>query len=314
MTGPLPISLVVLTYNEEENIEHTLLSAQDLVQEIVIVDSFSSDRTLEICRRYTDRVYQHRFENQAKQFNWAIDNLELHGEWVMRLDSDEMLGPELKQEFRERLAGLPADVTGIYMKRRVYFMGRWIRHGDYYPMWFLRTFRRGKGRYEEITEEHIVLNEGRALRFRNDFIDWNRKGLSFWVDKHNHWAVGEMLDTLGMMGKAALPEGTVEPSLFGQQEQRRRWLKRHVYARVPPLLRPFLYFFYRYFLRLGFLDGKEGLIFHFLQGCFYRFLVDAKIHEALKLGIDRAQLAREYSGTKPWEVLVRPKGPEESAR
>jgi glycosyltransferase involved in cell wall biosynthesis len=305
MSSRAPISLIVLTYNEEANIEHTLESARDLVEETIIVDSFSTDRTLEICRRYTDRVYQHPFENQAKQFNWAIDNLEIAGEWVLRLDSDEMLTPELKDEYRLSLPTLPKDVTGIYMKRRVFFMGRWIRHGDYYPMWFLRTFRKGKGRYEEITEEHIVLNEGRSVRFRHDFIDYNRKGLSFWVDKHNHWAVGEMLDTLGMMGRGALPEGTVRPSLFGAQEQRRRWLKRNVYVRVPLLVRPFAYFLYRYFLKLGFLDGKEGLIFHFLQGCFYRFLVDAKIYEALKMGIDRAQLQRQYSGSKPWEELVR---------
>ena len=180
-----------------------------------------------------------------------------------------------------------------------------MKHGDYYPMWFLRIFRRGKGRYEEITEEHIVLSEGLPIQLKNDFIDYNRKGLTFWTDKHNHWAIGEMLDTMSLMGDGKLPPGTVKPSLFGSQERRTRWLKQNLYARVPLFLRAFLYFFYRYVLRFGFLDGKEGLIFHFLQGCWYRFLVDAKIYEARKLGIDRAELRIEYSGSKPWEQLIR---------
>jgi len=296
-----PISLIVLTYNEEVNIEHTLESVKDWVGEIIIVDSFSTDRTLEICRKYTDKIFQHLFENQAKQFNWALDNVPIKHDWVMRLDSDEMVTPELAAELSEVLPILPDDVTGLYMKRRVYFMGRWMKHGDYYPMWFLRIFLKGKGRYEEITEEHIVLSEGRSIRLKNDFIDYNRKGLTFWVDKHNNWSIGEMLDTMAAMGQARMPQGTVNPSFFGTQEQRTRWLKTKVYARVPLFLRAFLYFLYRYVIRLGFLDGKEGLIFHFMQGFWYRFLVDAKIYEAKKFGLQMAQTKREYTGTKPWE-------------
>lgn len=296
-----PVSLIVLTYNEEIDIEHTLESVKDWVGEIIIVDSFSTDRTLEICKKYTDKIYQHPFENQAKQFNWALGSLPITYDWVMRLDSDEMITPELAVELCESLPAILPSVTGIYIKRRVYFMGRWIKHGDYYPMWFLRIFRKGKGRYEEITEEHIVLCEGQAIRLENDFIDYNRKGLTFWVDKHNNWSLGEMLDTMAAMGEAKMPAGTVVPSLFGTQEQRTRWLKTRVYARVPLFLRAFLYFFYRYFLRLGFLDGEEGLIFHFMQGFWYRFLVDAKIYEAKKFGLHIALTKQEYTGTKPWE-------------
>lgn len=304
MIAQAPISLIVLTYNEEINIKHTLESVKGWVGEIIIVDSFSTDKTLEICRNYTDEVYQHPFENQAKQFNWAVDNVPIACNWVMRLDSDEMVTSELATEITQILPSLPEDVTGIYLKRRVYFMGQWIRHGDYYPMWFLRIFRKGKGRYEEITEEHIVLSEGRAIRMKNDFIDYNRKGLTFWVDKHNNWSIGEMLDTMAAAGEAKMPEGTVKPNLFGTQEQRTRWLKTNIYSRVPLFFRAFLYFFYRYVLRLGFLDGREGLIFHFMQGFWYRFLVDAKIYEAKKFGLKMAQTRREYTGTKPWEASL----------
>lgn len=301
--GRAPVSLIVLTYNEEDNIEHTLESVKDLVGEIIVVDSFSTDRTLEICARYTRKIYEHAFENQAKQFNWALDNVPIEHEWVMRLDSDEMVPPELGEEIRRVVPALPAEVTGLYLRRRVYFMGRWIKHGGYYPMWFLRMFRQGSGRYEEITEEHVVLSRGRADRLEHDFIDHNRKGLTFWVDKHNNWSIGEMLDTMAAMGEARLPDGTVRAAPFGTQEQRRRWLKTRIYARAPLLLRPFLYIAYRYLLLLGFLDGKEGLIFHFMQGFWYRLLVDAKIYEARKFGIERSLTKREYTGSRPWEEV-----------
>lgn len=297
----MTLSLVVLTGNEEENIEHTLRSVQGLASEIVVVDSFSTDRTVEICRRYADRIVQHPFENQAKQFNWALDNVSISSEWILRLDADEALTPELSEEISQTLPTLPQEVTGIYLKRRVYFMGRWIRHGDYYPMWFLRLFRKGKGRYEEITEEHILLSDGRTIRLRNDFIDHNRKGLSFWVDKHNQWAIGEMLDMMSFSKGEGIPARTVAPSLLSSQERRRRWFKVRLYARLPLFVRPLLYFLYRYILRLGFLDGKEGLVFHCLQGFWYRFLVDAKIYEARKFGLRQAEMARGYTGSKPWE-------------
>lgn len=308
------ISLIVLTYNEEANIEHTLRSATSWVNEIIVVDSFSTDGTLETCKRYTDRIYQHEFHNQAAQFNWALDNVPIQGEWIIRLDSDEIVLPELAEEITRTLPLLPPDVTGIYIKRRVYWMGRWIKHGAYYPMWFLRIFRNGKGRYEELTEEHIVLSEGRSVRLRHDFIDNNRKGLTFWVDKHNHWSVGEMLDTMAMTADGGLPTHTVKPALWGSQEQRTRWLKTRLYARTPGMLRAFLYFGYRYLLRLGFLDGKEGLIFHFLQGCWYRFLVDAKIYEASRLGLSAVRTKREYTGSKPWQDVVTGSGKQESKK
>jgi len=297
----VPISLIILTYNEEKNIEYCLKSTYEWVGEIIIVDSFSADKTLEICKKYTDKIYQHPFKNQAKQFNWALDNVPIAYDWIMRLDADEMITPELAKEICQVLPNLPADIAGIYIKRRVYFMGRWIKHGDYYPMWFLRIFRKGKGRYEEITEEHIVLSEGKTIRLKNDFIDYNRKGISFWIDKHNNWAIGEMLDVMSYMGYGGLPKNTVKPSLFGTQEQRRRWLKTNVYAKMPLFFRAFFYFFYRYFFRFGFLDGIEGLIFHFLQGCWYRFLVDAKIFEAKKFGINEAERLVEYTSSKPWK-------------
>jgi glycosyltransferase involved in cell wall biosynthesis len=281
-----PLTLIIPTYNEEVNVEHCLESIYKWVSEIIIVDSLSTDRTLEICKKYTDKIYQHPFENHGKQVNWSLDNIPIACDWIMQLDADEMVTPELANELCQILPTLPEEVSGLYAKRRVFFMGRWIRHGDYYPMWLLRVFRQGKARNEEFEEDRVVLLQGEASHLKHDFIDYNRKPLTFWTEKHNQWASNEMRDllTLSKNDGEKLSPMTIRPSLLASQDKRRRWLKKNLYARTPLFVRAFSYFLYRYILRLGFLDGTEGLIFHFLQGCWYRFYVDAKIYEAKKIG------------------------------
>jgi len=275
----LPISVIILTYNEEKNIENCLRSVCEWVNEIFIVDSYSTDKTLEVASIYTDKIYQHPFETQAKQFNWALDNLPVTAEWIMRLDADEMVTPELADELSSVLHEISSDITGLYVKRRVYFMGRWIRHGGYYPIWLLRIWRRGKAKVEErFMDEHVVLFEGKTIRLKNDIVEKNNKDLTWWIGKHNSYATREAKDMINIEQKISTGDN-VTPSLWGLQEQRKRWIKENIYSKMPLFLRPFLYFLYRYFLLLGFLDGKEGLIFHFLQGFWYRFLVDAKVYE-----------------------------------
>jgi len=278
----LPISVIILTYNEELNIEDCLKSVYGWVEDIFIVDSFSTDKTLEIARRYTDKIYQHPFENYAKQFNWALENLPIKTDWVMRLDADERVTPELKEELMEKLDKFSNDVTGLYVKRRVFFMGKWIKHGALYPVWHLRIWRIGKGYCEERwMDEHIKLIDGKTVFLENDIIDDNKKELHWWINKHNWYATREAIDLLNLKYNF-LNLDTLKGELTGSQEKRKRWIKEKVYARMPLFIRPFLYFLYRYFFKLGFLDGKEGLIFHFLQGFWYRFLVDAKIYEIEK--------------------------------
>lgn len=267
----LPITLIVLTKDEELNLEHCLKSSADHVQQIIVVDSGSTDGTLAIARQYGADIQEHPFKNQAEQFNWALDNLKISGEWILRLDADEVMSAELWQEIEAALEKAPADVYGFYLKRRVYFMGRWIKHGGYYPTWLLRLFRTGKARSEErIMDEHIILAAGSALRLQNDFKDENHKDLKWWLAKHRGYAARE--------AQAMLEEkrSALRPHLRGDQPERKRWLKNNLYLRLPIFLRPFLYFLYRYFLRAGFLDGGKGLVFHFLQGLWYRLLVDTK--------------------------------------
>lgn len=273
------VSVLILTHNEERNIAKCVESLLPLTSDIYVVDSCSDDHTVEICQRYGVQVASRKWTTYADQFNWGLDHFDFQTEWIMRMDADEELTPELVIDLRSYLESPSDEVSGIYLRRRVYFMGRWIKHGGYYPTWLLRVFRNGAGRCEALwMDEHIVLNSGHALRMHADIIDKNNKDLTFWTDKHNKYASREVLDVLAKQNRSG-DEGRIKAELGGSQAQSRRWMKDNVYARVPLFVRPLGYFLYRYFIRFGFLDGSEGLIFHFLQGFWYRFLVDAKLFE-----------------------------------
>ena len=271
------VSVFILTYNEEANIAACLASLAGFSDDVVAVDSYSSDRTLELSAAAGARIFQHRFTNHARQCNWAIDTIDFRHDWVMRMDSDEILPDKLKAELDALTGTLDPEVTGIYLNRRHYFMNRWLRHGGIYPHRILRVWRKGAGRFEDKTEEHFVLKHGRSVKARNDFLEDNRNNdLGFWLRKHAELADGEVDDTRGVTRDA---RKDLEPSLFGEKVQRTRWLKVNVYGRTPLFLRALLLFVYRYVIRLGFLDGMPGFIFHVNQAFWYRFFVDARIWE-----------------------------------
>lgn len=270
------ISVIILTKNESANLPTCLSSLEKLQAKIFIVDSGSTDDTLAIAKEYGCEIYEHPFKNYAEQLNWAVENLPIESPWVMRLDADERLTPELVTEINTELPSAGAGIGGYQLKRRVYFLGKWIKHGGYYPTWLLRIWRNGLGLCEQRwMDEHIVISEGKIINLKHDIIDENKKGLTFWTDKHNHYADREVKDLLSH-------DESKDPLLEKQthsQAKQRRWLKKNFYASSPLFLRALIYFLLRYILGLGFLDGKQGLIFHFLQGFWYRFLVDAKIYE-----------------------------------
>ncbi len=277
----LDLTVIVMTKNEEKNLGKCLRSLRGIAKRIVVVDSGSTDQTAALARKLGAEVFEHPFTNHAAQLNWGLENTGIDTKWVLRMDADEELTAELVQEIVAKLPALPEKISGIWLRRRVYFMGRWIRHGGVYPTLELRLFRFGKAVCEQrLMDEHMVLTEGEETTFARDFIDNNNKELSWWIQKHNWYSDREMADHLGRQKE----EWEVKPRLFGGQAERRRWLKNMVYYRTPLMRRAHWYFLYRYILRGGFLDGKEGLMFHFLQGYWYRFLVDAKIFEAQKRG------------------------------
>lgn len=274
------LTIIILTYNEDLHIERCIRSVQGLTQQIFIIDSFSTDRTVEIAESLGAKVWQHEFVNYAKQFQWALDTLPIETEWVMRLDADEYPEPELVDEIRQRLASLPDEITGINLKRRHIFMRRWIRHGTRYPLILLRIWRSGKARIEQRwMDEHIILLEGRSITFEHDFSDHNLHDINWWTAKHNRYATREAIDILNRRYRLFPMDDAVVREKSLSQAGLKRIVKERVYNFLPAFFGPFLYFLYRYFIRLGFLDGKEGLAYHFLQGFWYRFLVEAKVME-----------------------------------
>jgi len=277
------LAVLILTGNEEKNIGKCLASIAPSGAKTYIVDSLSGDRTVEIAESMGAIVKLRAWTTHADQFNWGLDNAGINSQWIMRMDADEEMTPELAAAIHQFLKNPSADVAGVYFRRRVYFMGQWIRHGGYYPTWLLRLFRNGQGRCESVVmDEHIIVSRGRTISIHQDIIDKNNKDLTFWTDKHNKYAsleVREILRKQRLLAGESLSGQTIKASVTGHQDSAKRWLKDKFYLRIPLFVRPFLYFLYRYFLKLGFLDGTRGLIFHFLQAFWYRFLVDAKLYE-----------------------------------
>jgi len=278
------LTVVILTKNEENNLEKCIRSFQGVAKRFVIVDSFSTDNTVDLAKNLGADVYQNPWVDYATQLNWGLTHTGIDTAWTMRMDADEELTPELAEEIRTKLDTLPEKITGVEIKRRVYFLGRWIRHGGIYPTILLRIFRTGKAVCEQtIMDEHMILQAGDRLCFDYDLIDNNTKDLQWWTGKHNWYSDREVADYLEKQKQMETGE-VVKPSLRGNQAEKKRWVKYMVYYKTPLMRRAHWYFLYRYFIKLGFLDGKEGLIFHFLQGYWYRFLVDSKIYEAQKNG------------------------------
>ena len=276
----LDLTVIILTKDERLHIARCLKNVNQIAKKIYVVDCHSSDGTQQIANEYGAEVVEHDWPgNQAQQFNWALDNLPIDTEWILRLDADEYLLPELIEEITDRLPTIPNDVTGIIFKRRHIFLDRWMQ-GGIYPVKLLRAFRTGHGRYEQrMMDEHITLLDGQPIEFDNDFCDHNLNNLSWFCNKHIGYAIreaAEMLDAeLSLSGHSA-----DDSALTNQAKEKRR--KKESYSKKPLFWRSFAYFLYRYFAKGAWCDGKEGFIFTFIPGWWYRTLVDAKIYEIKK--------------------------------
>lgn len=265
-------SVVILTFNSELSIGETLQSVAGLTDDIHVVDSGSCDRTVEIARSFGAAVLEHPFEHYGAQRNWAIDSIETKYGWQLHLDADERLTPELRDEIAA--LGEEANITGYHLPRLMHFLGRPIRHGAMFPTWHMRLFRNGFGRCETRRyDQHFYVTSGGTASLRGHMVDDIRMPLTEWTFRHNRWSDAEVEEL--SQGES---HGRIAGQLIGDPVQRKRYL-RGLYNRAPLFVRPFALFFYRYFLRLGFLDGTEGFIFFVLQTFWFRFLVDAKLYE-----------------------------------
>lgn len=274
----LPISAVILTHNEEKNLPVCLDSLRDWIGDVWVVDSGSTDATLEIARCYGARVVHHRFETHARQWWWALENVQCEHEWILALDADQSVTAELREEISGlfRVRKHRDGVDGFYVSRRQIFRGRWIRHGGYYPKYLLKLFRRDKARTDqgELIDHHFYV-KGETRKLRCDIVEDNRKeaDIAFWIEKHNRYARPQAEEEIHRGAATA-----IEARLLGNPDQRIAWRKSG-WSYLPLYVRPLLYFLYRYVLRLGFLDGKEGFVFHFMQAFWYRLLVDIHLDE-----------------------------------
>lgn len=242
--------------------------------DIHVVDSFSSDKTIDIVRRLGVHITQHPFQDYSAQRNWAIENLRLKCEWQLHLDADERLSEELAAEINN--LNVPEEINGFFIPRQVIFLGRKIIHGGMYPIWHMRLFRTGTAHCEDRRYDQHFIVSGRTMRLSSPLFDDHKNSLSDWTDRHNRWSDAEAAEIF-----SGSESGAIAGRLIGNPIERKRFAK-NGYYRFPLFIRSAFLFFYRYIFRFGFLDGSEGLIFFSLQTLWFRFLVDAKYYE-LKL-------------------------------
>ncbi|WP_287330927.1 glycosyltransferase family 2 protein [Mesorhizobium sp.] len=272
------IHAVILTLNEEMHIARCIASLGGQCASVTVVDSGSNDSTIAIAEGLGAQVLTNRWVNYATQMNFAIGELVAKEGWLLRIDADEVLDADSTQTLVEAIATSPPHADGLLVRRRIHFMGNRIRHGGIEPSWQLRLWRNGRGRCEQRwMDEHITV-AGNVAKSGVVFSDINLNSLSWWTAKHNSYASREAIDILSRKYDF-MPLEDISTCGASPQAKARRFLKEQLYGRMPNGLRVLAYFFYRYLLRLGFMDGRPGWYFHVLQAFWYRTLVDAKVTE-----------------------------------
>jgi glycosyltransferase involved in cell wall biosynthesis len=290
------LSAIVLTFNEEMHLGRCLRSLKDTCESVFVIDSFSTDSTVAIAKSFGATVLSHEFQNQAQQLDWALSNIPLRSKWLLRLDADEYLSSELAKELPDVICNVSDDVAGLIIPLRYIFLGRPILHGGRYPLMLLRAWRTGFARTDgRLMDERIILLSGSTYELKSEIIHEDIRGLSFFVRKHDAYASREAI--------AILSEKTSKTRRVFDRNNKHSLARQHlkrVYSNAHPLFAPFLYFAYRFVLQRGFLDGWQGLIYHTLQGFWYRFLVGAKIFE-----IENAIRHSELLTDEMRDILIR---------
>ena len=279
----IPVTLIITTRNEESNIEKCLRSAYGFIGQVFVIDSESEDETVAISRRYAEVVnlpYDHG-KIIPWIYQWGLDNLPIRNDWVMILEADQELTPELKQELGALFSGRDIPESGFYIRRQQVFRGKPLRFGGYGSKYMLKLFRKAAGELDPEETDTRVYVRGQVGTLKSPIIEENRKEdeILFYLQKHLRYADVFAREELQRRQRGF--NWKQKPKLFGTPDQRILWLKQ-VYFRLPLYVRPFVYFFYRYILLLGILDGKQGGIFHFLQAFWFRLVWDMRLEELQK--------------------------------
>ncbi|MDJ0658680.1 MAG: glycosyltransferase family 2 protein [Crocosphaera sp.] len=288
MTAKVPVSVLIPALNEELNLPACLESVAR-ADEVFVVDSQSSDRSIEISEQYGANVVQFHFNGRwPKKKNWSLENLPFRNEWVLIVDCDERITPELWDEIEEAIKD--NNYNGYYLNRKVFFLGKWIRYGGKYPDWNLRLFRHPLGRYENLNtedipntgdnevHEHVIL-QGNVGYLKEDMLHIDFRDIYHWLQRHNRYSNWEARVYYNLLiGQDE--SGTIGANLFGDAVQRKRFLKR-IWVRLP--FKPLLRFVLFYFIRLGFLDGRAGYIYGRLLSQ-YEYQIGVKLYELRQFG------------------------------
>lgn len=290
------LSIFIPTFNEEIHIERALKSAFSLTKHVYVVDSYSTDKTVEIAERLGAKVFQYKWEadsNWAKKFNWVLENVPFTTPWVMRHDADEYLTNELIEKVKKDLPSLPSNISAISINRREYFMRRWMKHGGAYPKAMIRIIRLGKAHFEaRMIDEHVEVTEGNSVYWNVDLCDDKIISLTKWIAAHNMHAVKEAIVLID--NEIGLTDINDQKKKLDKAALKKRQ-KKGFYGKLPYFWRVWAFFIYRYFLRFGFLDGIEGFLYCFLQCLWYRTIADAKVIEAYrKCGKNKNNLIKYF--------------------
>ena len=273
--------VIILTFNSAASVARVIESCRPISERTLVVDSGSTDATSEIAEALGCEIVQHPFENYSQQRNWAQEYAGLAPDaWVLHLDSDEVVSPELAASLQAAMVGGEETVDGYLVQRLSFFLGQPIRYGHINPSWHLRLFRAGNGYCEHrLYDQHFVV-PGQTRRLQGLLLDLQLTSLEAWTAAHNRWSTAEAREALAQRRGEGTESGQLQASLTGDIRMKKRWLKNNVWYKTPLMARPLLFFLYTYFLRLGILDGKAGLVYHVLQAFWFRFLIDAKLYEA----------------------------------
>ena len=260
------LTVIILTYNEALHIARAVDNVIGWAEHVYVLDSGSSDETCKLAEERGAKVFSRKFDNYSNQRNYAIKELPIPTDWILFLDADEYLTQELKGEISNELLDPKAD--GYYLKRFFFFMGKQIRWGGYSPIWILRLFKKEKGIFQREINEHLVLN-GKSAKLQYYFVDDNKESLKVWWNKHIDYAYREAVDLMNSNSQI------IKTNFWGSQADRKLWIRYKIWNRIPSYIRPIALFIYRYFFRLGFLDGKSGLIYYFYHGLVYTMIIDS---------------------------------------
>ena len=293
------ISVIILATNEIIHIERSVLSALRLTPHVFVIDSSSTDGTKEKAELLGAKVYQYEWttsSNFSKKINWALENIPIKTTWVVRLDADEYFLETTLQRLPEEIEQLGQKINAATLNRRIHFQGRWIKHSGQYPRPMIRIMRLGFCHYEpRWLDEHVHVERSAISNLSLDFVDDNLITISQWVKKHDNYAIKEAIEILhqeiGLFQREEKYENIGKHAENGKKDK-------SIYNKMPLYWRAFLYFFYRHFIKMGFLDGYQGFLWNFFQGWWYRTLVDVKIAEIKKACGNDIKKIKEYLKTE----------------